>query len=79
MVLLLAGCFSAKTPAQRVAACLNKKGFLVQPNGLRVIGTAPDGIAFSVVALTGTIDDAGNPEKRKLTSHDHTLVRACLH
>jgi hypothetical protein len=51
----------------------------VQPNGLRVIGTAPDGIAFSVVALTGTIDDAGNPEKHKLTPHDRTLVRACLH
>jgi len=75
----LSGCFAAQTPAERVAPCLNARGFLVTPSGLRVVGTAPDGVGFTVVALTGTINDGGNPGGRALSPADRRAIRACLH
>ncbi|HEY3921405.1 MAG TPA: hypothetical protein VGL76_04765 [Gaiellaceae bacterium] len=78
-MIALTACGGAKTPAERVADCLNKKDFLVQPARLRVEGTAPDGIAFTLVARTGAIDDTGNPGKRKLSAGDRELIRSCLH
>lgn len=76
-VLALTAC-GTQTPAQKTAKCLNAKGFLVQASGLRVEGTAPDGVAFTVVALTGTINDNGNPGKRQLSLADRSSIRACL-
>jgi hypothetical protein len=57
---------------------LNGKGFLVQPAAGRVVGAAPDGVAFAV-SLDGTIDDRGNPGGRRLSRADRAAIEACLH
>jgi hypothetical protein len=76
---VLAGCGGKpKTAAQRVADCLNAKDFLVGPAGGRVEGTSPRGVAFSVVVASGTIDDRGNPGKRRLSPTDRRSIEACL-
>jgi hypothetical protein len=76
-VLALAGCGSAKSPAQRVADCLNAHSFLVQASGTRVEGSSPGGINFSV-SVAGRIDDSGNPGGRRLAPVDHRSIRSCL-
>jgi hypothetical protein len=76
---VLAGCGSSKTRAQRLADCLNGDGFLVGAAGGRVEGTSPGGIAFSVVAASGAIDDRGNPGRRRLAARDRRSIQACLH
>ena len=77
---MLAGCGGgAKTPAERLAGCLNDQNFLVGVAGGRVEGTSPDGIAFSIVAASGAIDDADNPGGRRLSAGERRSIRACLH
>jgi hypothetical protein len=77
-VLVLAACGSAKTPAQRLADCLNAHNFLVQASGARVDGSSPGGVSFSV-SVAGRIDDSGNPGGRRLAPSDRRSIRACLH
>jgi hypothetical protein len=74
---VLAGCGSAKTPAERLADCLNAKGFLVQANGLRADGSSPSGVNFTV-SVAGPIDDSGNPGGRRLSAGERRSIRACL-
>jgi hypothetical protein len=76
-VLLLAACGSAKSPAQRLADCLNARSFLVQASGARVEGSSPGGVNFTVSA--GLVDDSGNPGGRRLSRVDRASIRACLH
>jgi len=79
-VLALAGCGGgSKTPAQRLADCLNEKDFLVGAAGGRVEGTSPAGVAFSVVVASGAIDDGGNPGGRRLALRERKSILACLH
>ena len=77
-VLALAGCGSSKSPAQRLAGCLNAHSFLVQTSGSRVEGSSPGGINFSV-SVAGRIDDSGNPGGRRLSRLDRRSIGACLH
>jgi hypothetical protein len=77
-MLALAACGGAKSPAQRLADCLNAHSFLVQPSGGRVEGSSPGGINFSVSAA-GRIDDSGNPGGRRLARLDRRSIEACLH
>jgi hypothetical protein len=77
-VLVLAACGSAKTPAERVANCLNAHSFLVQASGTRVEGSSPGGVNFAVTAA-GRIDDSGNPGGRRLSRLDRRSIEACLH
>jgi hypothetical protein len=77
-VLVLAACGTAKTPAERVANCLNARGFLVQASGSRVEGSSPGGVNFAV-SVAGRIDDAGNPGGRRLSRPDRRSIEACLH
>jgi hypothetical protein len=78
-VLALAACGgNEKTPAERVADCLNAEAFLVQADGARVEGTSPAGIAFSVAVRSGRIDDAGNPARRRLARRDRSAIERCL-
>jgi hypothetical protein len=76
-VLIAAGCGGSKSPAVRLADCLNGKGFLVQPATGKVVGTSPGGIAFSVTP-SGVIDDRGNPGGRRLPSGAREVIRGCL-
>jgi hypothetical protein len=76
-VLALAACGGAKSPAQRLADCLNARSFLVQASGARVEGSSPGGINFSV-SVAGRIDDSGNPGGRRLAAVDRGSIRACL-
>jgi len=78
-VLALAACGGTKTPAQRLADCLNGDGFLVGTARGRVEGTSPGGVAFSVVVASGVIDDRGNPGGRRLAARDRRSIRVCLH
>ena len=79
-LLALAGCGgSSKTPAQRIADCLNGKSFLVEAADGRVEGTSPDGVAFTLAAASGRIDDHGNPGERRLSPGERTSIQACLH
>ena len=77
-VIAFAACGGSKTPAERVAECLNRQGFLVQSSGSRVEGTSPGGIAFKVAAATGAIDDSGNPGGGRLSKRARAEIRACL-
>jgi hypothetical protein len=77
-VLVLAGCGSAKSPAQRLADCLNARSFLVQASGARVDGSSPGGVNFSV-SVAGKIDDSGNPGGRRLSRAERRSIRGCLH
>jgi hypothetical protein len=77
-VFVLAGCGSAKTPAERVANCLNARSFLVQASGNRVEGSSPGGVNFRV-NVGGRIDDSGNPGGRRLARLDRRSIEACLH
>jgi hypothetical protein len=77
-VLALAACGSAKSPAERIADCLNAHSFLVQASGARVDGSSPGGVNFSV-SVSGRIDDTGNPGGRRLSRADRLSIRACLH
>jgi hypothetical protein len=77
-VLILAGCGSAKTPAERIADCLNKRSFLVQASGTRIEGSSPGGVNFAV-SVAGRIDDSGNPGGRRLSRSDRRSIEACLH
>jgi hypothetical protein len=76
---VLAGCGGSKTPAERIADCLNAKTFLVGAAGGRVEGTSPDGVAFSIAVASGAIDDGGNPGGRRLSPGERRSIRACLH
>jgi hypothetical protein len=76
-VLALAGCGSAKTPAERAADCLNAHSFLVQASGTRVEGSSPGGVNFSV-SVAGRIDDSGNPGGRRLSAGERRSIRGCL-
>ena len=78
-MLALAGCGGkAKAPAERIADCLDGKGFLVQGATGRVVGTSPAGVAFSV-STVGRIDDRGNPGGRRLSLAERRTIRGCLH
>ena len=78
-MLALAGCGGkAKAPLERIADCLNGKGFLVQGATGRVVGTSPAGVAFSVTPA-GRLDDRGNPGDRRLSPAERKSIRACLH
>jgi hypothetical protein len=77
-VLALAACGSAKSPAQRIADCLNARSFLVQASAALVDGSSPGGVNFSV-SVSGRIDDSGNPGGRRLAPSDRRSIRACLH
>lgn len=77
-MLVLAACGSAKTPAERIADCLNKQSFLVQASGTRVEGSSPGGVNFSV-SVAGRINDSGNPGGRRLAPLDRRSIEACLH
>jgi hypothetical protein len=77
-VLVLAACGAAKTPAERIANCLNKRSFLVQASGSHVEGSSPGGINFSV-SVAGRINDSGNPGGRRLARSDRRSIEACLH
>jgi hypothetical protein len=77
-VLVLAACGAAKTPAERIANCLNKRSFLVQASGSHVEGSSPGGVNFAVTAA-GRIDDSGNPGARRLSRLDRLSIEACLH
>jgi hypothetical protein len=77
-VLVLAACGSAKTPAESIADCLNKRSFLVQASGTRIEGSSPGGVNFAVTAA-GRIDDSGNPGARRLSRIDRRSIEACLH
>ena len=75
----LAGCGgTAATAAERVAACLNDRGFLVRAAGAAVDGTSPGGVAFTVALATGAVDDTANPGRRRLAAADRAAVRDCL-
>ena len=76
-VLVLTACGAAKSPAQRLADCLNARSFLVQANGARVEGSSPGGVNFTVSA-TGRIDDTGNPGRRRLAPADRRSIHSCL-
>jgi hypothetical protein len=76
---VLAGCGHSKTPAERLADCLNAKQFLVEAAGGLVEGTSPRGVGFSVTAASGAIDDRGNPGGRRLSAADRRAIKACLH
>lgn len=79
VVFALAGCGGKPaSPVVRLADCLNGKSFLVQPATGRVVGTSPDGVAFTV-STRGVIDDRGNPGGRRLSAADRKTIRACLH
>jgi hypothetical protein len=77
-VLVLAACGSAKSPAQRLADCLNARSFLVQASGARVEGSSSGGVNFAV-SVAGRIDDSGNPGGRRLSRLDRRSIEACLH
>ena len=77
-MLALSACGSAKSPAERLADCLNARSFLVQASGGRVEGSSPGGVNFAV-GVTGRIDDSGNPGGRRLSPADRRSVEACLH
>jgi hypothetical protein len=77
-VLALSACGSAKSPARRLADCLNARSFLVQASGTRVEGSSPGGVNFTV-SVAGRIDDSGNPGGRRLARVDLRSIRACLH
>ena len=76
-VLALAACGGTKSPAQRLADCLNARSFLVQANGGRVDGSSPGGINFTV-SVGGRIDDSGNPGARRLSKPARAAIRTCL-
>jgi hypothetical protein len=76
-VLVLAACGSAKSPAQRLADCLNARSFLVQASGARVEGSSPGGVNFAV-SVAGRIDDSGNPGARRLSDQARAAIRVCL-
>jgi hypothetical protein len=77
---VLAGCGgSSKTPAQRIADCLNAKSFLVEAADGRVDGTSRDGVAFTVAVASGRIDDHGNPGGRRLSPGERRSIQGCLH
>jgi len=78
LALAAAGCGSTKTPAEKVAGCLNDDRFLVQASGGRVRGSSPGGIVFTVVVASGRIDDAANPGRRRLTAADRADIGRCL-
>jgi hypothetical protein len=79
LVLALAGCGGkAKSPAVRIADCLNGKGFLVQPATGQIVGTSPRGVAFTVT-VGGRIADGGNPGGRRLSGAERRAIRGCLH
>jgi hypothetical protein len=77
--LVLAGCGGrTKTPAVRIADCLDGKDFLVQPATGQVVGTSPRGVAFRVT-IGGRIADGGNPGGRRLSPAERRTIRGCLH
>ena len=76
-MLVVAACGSAKSPAERLADCLNARSFLVQASGARVEGSSPGGVNFTVT-VAGRIDDSGNPGGRRLSRGDRRSIRACL-
>ena len=78
LALAAAGCGSSKTPAEKVAGCLNHDRFLVQADGGDVRGSSPGGIVFTVVVATGRIDDATNPDRRRLSAADRGAISTCL-
>jgi len=78
LALALGGCGGAKSPAQRLADCLNARSFLVQASGARVEGSSPGGVNFAV-SVAGRIDDSGNPGARRLSRLDRRSVETCLH
>ena len=78
LALAAAGCGGSKTPAEKVAGCLNHQRFLVQADGGSVRGSSPGGIVFAVVVATGRIDDATNPGGRRLSATDRGAVNGCL-
>jgi len=75
---VLVGCGGSKTRVERLADCLNKKSFLVQPATGHVVGTSPSGVGFTV-SVGGAIDDRGNPGSRRLLPAEREAIRACLH
>ena len=77
-MLALAACGSTKSPAERIAACLNARSFLVQASGSRVEGSSPGGINFTL-SVSGLVNDAGNPGGRRLSRNDRRSIAACLH
>ena len=77
-MLALSACGSAKSPAERLADCLNARSFLVQAADARVEGSSPGGVNFTV-GVGGRIDDSGNPGGRRLSRIDRRSIDACLH
>ena len=78
LAIAAAGCGGSKTPAEKVAGCLNDARFLVEAAGGSVSGSSPGGITFTVVVSTGRIDDRSNPGERRLTAADRAEIGRCL-
>jgi hypothetical protein len=78
LALAAAGCGGPKTPAEKVAGCLNDDRFLVQADGGRVRGSSPGGIVFTVVVATRRIDDRTNPGGRRLSPAERGAINGCL-
>jgi hypothetical protein len=82
-VLALAGCGGGggKSPAEKLAECLNDQGYSVTASGDTVIGSSPGGTDFKATIRDDklTIDDSGNPggPGTGLSDNERTNIELC--
>src|SRR5262249_23206452 len=82
-VLALAGCGGGggKSPAEKLADCLNAQGYSVTVSGDTISGSSPGGTDFKATIRDDklTIDDSGNPggPGTGLSDDERTNIELC--